>query len=146
MKIKIILDGVFGLPSTSNKARQVFYGVMLAGVLFVPMLFLVYQHFIALHVKINLKEFFIIFSAIYLLFFIFCMTRASNISASLRKQFGSELPRDVTLVGPAIANSKAKETILMGQKYWFWQLVGSYFTGITFAWFVYLFVLFVVQG
>lgn len=144
MRNKIVLAEIFGLPSTSNKAREVFYAVMLVGVIFVPMFFLVYKRFIAPHMKMSTEEFFVIFSAIYMLLFILCTARTSNVSINLRKQFGSVLPRDVMLAAPVIANSGISEIIVLGKKYWFWQLISSYFTGITFSWLVYLFILYVI--
>lgn len=138
------LGEIFGLPSTSNKAREVFYAVMLVGVVFIPMLFFVYQNFIASYIKISMKEFFLIFSATYMLLFVACTIRASNTSMSLRKKFGDRLPRNVMLAAPVIASSGVSEIIMLGQKYWFWQLVSSYFVGMTVSWFVCLFILFVV--
>lgn len=141
---KPVSKTIFSLPLTTSKANQVFYATMCAGVFFVPMLLLIYHRFIEPQMKMNTREFFAVFSAIYLLFFIFSSARASRASKNLRKKLGNDLPRDATVVAPTAAKSGVAEIIELGQKYWFWQLVSSYFSGITFSWLGSLFILFIL--
>lgn len=135
---------IFSLPLTTSKANQVLYATMCAGVFFVPMLLLIYHRLIEPQVKMNTREFFAVFSAIYLLFFIFSSACASRASKNLRKKLDLDLPRDAAVVAPIAAKSGVAEIIELGHKYWFWQLVSSYFSGITFSWLGSLFVLFIL--
>jgi len=116
---------------------------MLAGVFFVPFIMLVYQRFIAVKTGLAAKEFFIIFSVVYILFFVFFSALGEAASVALRKKMKAEFPRDVTIVAPAAAGSNDPETIKLGKKYWFWQLVNGYFAGIAISWIICIFILFV---
>lgn len=144
MANKQVSESVFSLPSCASKARQVSTAVMLAGFLFVPMVFFVYHRFVATRVSLDMQEFFTIFTACYLLLFIICTGKASNASQALRNRLGNDLPRDVAIAAPAAANSGVPEIVGLGRKYWFWQLVSGYFAGLTFSWLGCLFVLFVI--
>ena len=137
-------EGLFSLPSTANKARQVFYAMMLAGVALLPMLLAVYHRFFEPKATLTLREFFVIFTVFYLLLFSFFTGRARSSATALRKCFDGSLARDVAVVAPAAANSGQPKTVELGRKYWFWQLVSSYFSGVGFSWVGCMFILFVV--
>jgi hypothetical protein len=134
---------IFSLPSDAKKAGQVFYGLMIAGVFFTPLVMFVYTHFIAPKASVTTKEFFVIFSALYILLFTFFSAAAKHASLALRKAMGNTLPSDVTIVAPTAANSARPEVVALGRKYWFWQLVNSYFSGIAFSWLGCIFLLFI---
>jgi len=136
-------EGVFTLPSTTNKAGQVFYATMLSGVVFVPMLLVIYHRFIEVRGMLSMKEVFLMFTVVHILFFSFCTGRATSASTKLRKYFDKTLPRNAVIVAPAAANSGNSEIVEWGKKYWFWQLTSSFLTGVTFSWLGCIFILFI---
>lgn len=135
---------LFSLPSDEHAAKQVFYGLMVAGLFFLPLTILVYQRFVASLVTLTTKEFFLFFSAIYLLLFLGCSAAAQTASSKLRRKIDKVLPRSAVVVAPAAANSKTPEVVVLARKYWFWQLVNSYLAGMAFSWLGCIFALFIL--
>jgi hypothetical protein len=138
------ISKLFALPPDEQSARQVFYGLMAAGLFFLPMTVFVYRHFVAPQVSLTTKEFFVIFSAIYLLLFVGCSAAAQATSSRLRAKIEVVLPRSAVVLAPAAASSKKPEVVALARKYWFWQLVGSYLSGMAFSWLGCIFSLFII--
>lgn len=143
MSSKSIASTVFVLPSNQKSASQTFYGIMIAGLFFLPLTLLIYQRFFFLRLGVSTKEFFIILSAIFILLFILISAASSKASSELRKKLNENIPRDVTLITTIAAGSDNPEIVELARKYWRWQLVSSYFSGIAFSWLACIFILFV---
>ena len=137
-------ESLFRLPSSEGEARQTFYGLMIGGALSLPMIILVYQKFVASQVGLGTKEFFLIFTVVYGLTFSVSAGFAKSTSSKLRKKLDENLPRDAIVLAPIAARCNLPEVIMMGRVYWFWQLVGSYLSGIAFSWVGCVFALFVI--
>lgn len=135
---------LFRLPLKKGEASQTFYGFMVAGLFSLPMMLVVYHKFLALEIGFGTKEFFLVFTAVYVLFFVVCSNFAQSISSKLRQKLDGKLPRSATVLAPIAAASNMPEIVSMGQRYWFWQLVGSYLSGMAFSWLGCIFVLFVI--
>lgn len=129
-----VSENVFSLPSTEGRAGQVFYGVMCAGVMLVPMLLFFFHHFIASVTPLNMKEFFWFFTIFYIAILFLCKTPARNAGVILRKHLGNKSSAEVTILAPTAANSSSPEIFALGRRYWFWQLISSYLTGVFFSW------------
>ena len=108
------------------------------------MLFLILYKYIESHFAIDIKEFFLIFTIIYIFILIFCKKQATNITSRLRSQLNPQLPLEVTILAPAAANSLDQEVRLCGEKYWFWQLISGYLMGVYFSWVVGIFIIFII--
>lgn len=143
MKNQLTDGHIFALPTNGNHASQVSRAIMLSGLFFVLMMLLVYHRFVEPHTHMSMKEFFTLFSGIYILIFVLSSARAAGTSSALRKRLCKSLPRDVVVVAPEAANSGVTEIIERGRKYWFWQLVCGFLTGVAFSWLGCLFLLFV---
>ncbi len=135
---------IFSSPTSSRSAAQAYYSVMCVGMIFVPMLFLILYKYIESHFAIDIKEFFLIFTIIYIFILIFCKKQATNITSRLRSQLNPQLPLEVTILAPAAANSLDQEVRLCGEKYWFWQLISGYLMGVYFSWVVGIFIIFII--
>ena len=144
MTVKPNGDGVFSLPKTPTKANQVFYAMVLSGLVFVPMLLLTYHRFLEPQLKVSLKEFFLAFTMIYLLVLVLCKRPTKKASETLRRHLGDKFAIEVSILAPAAANSLNQEIVTLGRNYWFWQLIGGYLTGVFFSWIGGIFFLFVL--
>jgi hypothetical protein len=134
---------LFGLPNSSSKANQVFYGLMLSGVFSIPIIFLAYPRYLEPGLGLTIREFFIVFTATYLVIFSYCSACAVKATARLRKSLDQRTPNDVAILAPLAANNGSPEIFELGHKFWFWQLVVGYLSGTFFSWFVCLFLLFI---
>ncbi len=135
---------LFRLPLDEGEARQTFYGLMVAGLFSLPMVLVVYHKFMASEIDFGTKEFFLVFTAVYVLFFVVCSNLAQSISSELRRKLGGKLPRSAIVLAPIAAASNVPEIVSMGQRYWFWQLVGSYLSGMAFSWLGCIFVFLII--
>lgn len=144
MTSSISISKLFSLPSDEQSARQVFYGLMVAGGGLLPMVIIVYRHFVAPQVSLTTQEFFVIFSVIYLLLFIGCSTAAQTASSRLRAKIDVALPRSAVVLAPVAASSKNPDVVALARAYWFWQLLGSYLSGMAFSWLGCIFALFIL--
>lgn len=134
---------VFNLPDSSTKAGKVFYGVMLSGSVLLPIVFAAYPRFIEPAIGITTREFYLAFTAAYLLLFSICAAAAKNATARLRKSLNCVTVNDVVLLAPMAAKSEFPAVVTYGRSFWFWQLVVSYLSGVFFSWIFFLFKLFV---
>lgn len=71
---------IFDLPDNSTKAGQVFYGVMLSGILLLPIVFTAYPRFVEPAIALTSREFFfgIYCRLLSRIFFLFCSGFKSN--------------------------------------------------------------------
>ena len=134
---------IFDLPDNSTKAGQVFYGVMLSGILLLPIVFTAYPRFVEPAIALTSREFFLAFTAAYLVVFSFCSAAALKATARLRKSLTRVTVNDVVILAPMAANSEHSSVVALGRKFWFWQLIVSYLSGVFFSWFFFVFKLFI---
>lgn len=137
-------ESLFRLPAHEGEARQVYYGFLVGGILSLPMIIIVYQKFVAPQVGLGIREFFLIFTALYGLVLAVSSGIAQSTSSKLRKRLDENLPKDAVVLAPIAARSNVPEVVLMGRVYWFWQIVGSYLSGVAISWFGCVFALFVI--
>ena len=134
---------LFDLPGSSSKAGKVFYSVMFCGAILLPMVFAAYPRFIEPAIGLTTREFYLVFTAAYLLLFSFCAAAARNTTAGLRKSLNCATVNDVVVLAPLAFRSEFPVVVAHGRKFWFWQLVVSYLSGVFFSWVFFLFKLFV---
>jgi hypothetical protein len=127
-------EPVLSLPVTAKKAGQIFYGVMCAGFISVPIILMVFRQYIEPSTVLSLREFFWIFTVIYLVTLVLCKGPTTKVLASLRNRLDGKPSAEVTVLVPAAANSSNPDIVALGRKYWFWQLIGGYLTGVFFSW------------
>lgn len=139
-------QSIFSLPSNEKTASEIYYGLMVGGLFFFPMTLVVYHNFAAQHVNFSTREFFIIFSFVYILLFIFCSQFAKRYSEAIKKQFDRKIYRNAYSIAPAAWKSNSEGTIEIARKYWRWQLICSYLSGMGFSWIGCVFSLFIMQG
>jgi hypothetical protein len=136
-------ESIFGLPTTPAKASQVTYGVMAAGFFLCPMVFITYRKFVEPFSSLNTREMFFIFTGLYMVSFFAVTAFARTATGRLQLRLDKSLPLDSSVIAPAAANSGSSDVVALGRKYWFWQLVSSYFSGVAFSWLLCVFVLFI---
>jgi hypothetical protein len=63
---------------------------------------------------------------------------------SSEKKYGKNLPRNAVVLATAAANNNSLEVVALARKYWFWQLVVSYLSGVAFSRLGCIFALFII--
>ena len=137
-------ESIFSLPKSGESVRAITRAATFSGLIFVPMIFFISGQFVETKLGISMTEFFVIFTAAYMLVFIFVTGRASSASEKLRGKLEKKLPRDVVIVAPFVSKNINSEVLILGQKYWFWQIISNYFGGLAFSWLACLFYFFVI--
>ena len=117
---------------------------MCAGLFLVPMLLIGFHRFSETSTSLSMKEFFWAFTVVYVSLLAVCKGPTTKALETLRAKLGSRSPTDVRILAPMAAKSSDVEIVALGHKYWFWQLIGGYLTGVFFSWVAGIFFVFFV--
>lgn len=134
----------FKLPANASAAQQTWYGIMTGGIFSVPMVFSVYHAFIEPQITLEIREFFFLFTFIYIFIFNVCSHFSNKATSTIREKLGGNPSRDISVIAPLAASSNNPEITLMRKKYWILQLFQAYLSGMFFSWVGCIFVLFVI--